>query len=288
MRPQIQGALLLAAAILSFSVMSALAKLGGAGIPATEVVFFRGLCGLPLLLLVAWREKADLRGVNRPLLALRAAVGTCAMVFLFYALARIPVGEAMLLNQCTPIFALPLAAVALRERITWKHAAFAAIALAGVALVIRPGLGFVNVPGLVALASAVFSAAAYVCVRRLTRTDATTTIVVWFAAISVVATAPFAFAAWVPPSPRQLAALAGVGICAAVGQLLLTMAYRRGEVGRLTVIGGLGAVFGAGFDLAFWGHVPEPLTALGGVVVIGACAAMQLMGGGAEGRVAGG
>ena len=75
-----------------------------------------------------------------------------------------------------------------------------------------------------------------------------------------------------------MAALAGTGVTAAIGQLLLTMAYRRGEVGRLTVIGGLGALFGAGFDLALWGHVPDGVTALGGLVVIAACAAMQLMG----------
>jgi drug/metabolite transporter (DMT)-like permease len=257
--------------------MSALVKVGGVGIPTAEIVLFRSLFGLPLLLLAARREGADLRGVNRKLLLLRAVTGTTAVVFLFYAVARIPVGEAMLLNQCTPIFALPLAALVLGERITWKHVALAAVALLGVVMVIRPGRGFVNVPGLVALASALFSAAAYVCVRRLTATDATTTIVVWFTAFSAVATAPFAIAVYVAPSPRQFAALVGMGLAAVIGQLLLTMAYRRGEVGRLTVIGGLGAVFGTGFDLALWGHVPDLVTALGGVVVIAACAAMQLM-----------
>jgi drug/metabolite transporter (DMT)-like permease len=287
MRPQVKGALLLTAAVVSFSLMSALVKLVGKEIPTVETVFFRAAFGLPLLLLAAWREGADLRGVNRKLLLLRAVIGTTAVMLLFYAVARIPVGEAMLLNQCTPIFALPLAAIVLGERITWRHAVLAAVALGGVALVIRPGFGFLNVPGLVALASALFSAGAYVCVRRLTATDATTTIVVWFTAFGAVATAPFAIAVWVAPTPRQLAALAGVGLAAALGQILLTMAYRRGEVGRLTVIGGLGAVFGAGFDLAFWGHAPDALTAVGGVVVIAACGAMQVIRSRPDDRVAG-
>ncbi|MCK9460832.1 MAG: DMT family transporter [Proteobacteria bacterium] len=284
--PQIRGALFLAAAVLSFSTMSALVKVGGAGIPTVEIVLFRGAFGLPLLLLAAWRQGVDLRGVNRRLLLLRGGTGTLAMVLLFFAVARIPVGEAMLLNQCTPIFALPLAAIVLGERITRRHAALAAVALLGVVIVIRPGVGFVNVPGLAALASALFSAASYVCVRRLTKTDATTTIVVWFTALSALSTAPFAVATWVTPSPRQLAALAGIGVTAAVGQLLLTMAYRRGEVGRLTVIGGLGAVFGTGFDLVLWGHSPDLVTALGGIVVIAACAAMQVMRARPDDRVA--
>ena len=113
--------------------------------------------------------------------------------------------------------------------------------------------------------------------RKLTATDATTTIGVWFTAIGVVATAPFAAAVFVVPSWVQLAALAGMSAAAAAGQLLLTMAYRRGEVGRLVVLGSLSAVFGTGFDLAIWGHVPDAVTALGGVIVIAACAAMQLM-----------
>jgi drug/metabolite transporter (DMT)-like permease len=286
-RPQIRGALLLAAAVLSFSTMSALVKIVGKEIPTAETVFFRASFGLPLLLVVALRERASLRGVNRKLLLLRALIGTFAMAGLFYAVARIPVGEAMLLNQCTPIFALPLAALALGERITWRHAALAAVALCGVVMVIRPGLGFINVPGLVALASALFSAAAYVCVRKLTATDATTTIVVWFTATSALLTAPFAAASFVAPTARQWIALAGVGTGAALGQLLLTMAYRRGEVGRLTVIGGLGAVFGAGFDLALWGHVPDLVTAAGGVVVIAACAGMQIVRARPDDRVAG-
>jgi drug/metabolite transporter (DMT)-like permease len=277
-RPGIKGALFLAAAMLSFSAMSTLLKIAGKGVPTVEAVFFRGLVGLPVLLLLARREGVSLLGVNRKLLVARAVIGTTAVVLLFYAAPRIPVGEAMLLNQSTPIFALPLAALFLRERITWKHAALVAIALVGVALVVRPGAGFLNVPGLAAFASAGFSAAAYVCVRRLTATDATTTIVVWFTAIGTIATAPFALAVFVVPSPAELAALAGMGAAAVLGQLLLTTAYRRGEVGRLVVLGSLAAVFGTGFDLAIWGHVPDAITAAGGVVVIAACAAMQLMG----------
>jgi drug/metabolite transporter (DMT)-like permease len=276
MRPQVKAALLLAAAVLSFSGMSALVRLIGEAIPTAEVMFIRAAVGLPLLLAVALRERAPLLGVNRRLLLLRGVVGTGAVAGLFYAVARIPVGEAMLLNQSTPIFALPLAAIFLGERITRRHGLLALAALAGVALVIRPGLGFLNVPGLVALASALLSAGAYVCVRKLTATDATPTIVLWFTATSALLTFPFAAAGFVAPTAPQWLALLGVGATAALGQLLLTMAYRRGEVGRLTVIGGLGAVFGAGFDLALFGHAPDALTAAGGIVVIAACAAMQV------------
>jgi drug/metabolite transporter (DMT)-like permease len=275
---RIRAALLLSTAMLSFSLMSALVKLVGSRIPTTEVVCFRSVVGLLVLVPLARRERVSLLGVNRKLLAARGLLGTTAVLLLFYAVPRIPVGEAMLLNQSTAIFALPLAALFLGERVSWRHIALVAVALFGVALIVRPGDALLNVPALAALASAAFAAEAYVCVRKLTATDSTTTIVVWFTGIGAIVTAPFAAFSFVVPTPAQLAALAGMSAAAVLGQLLLTMAYRRGEVGRLVVLGSLSAVFGTGFDLVLFGHVPDAITTAGGVIVITACAAMQLLG----------
>jgi drug/metabolite transporter (DMT)-like permease len=275
--PRVKAAVLLTAAMLSFSLMSALVKVVGSRIPAVEVVCFRSLMGFLVLLPLALRERASLLGTNRKLLAARGLFGTTAVLLLFYAVTRIPVGEAMLLNQSTSIFALPLAALFLGERITWKHIALVVVALVGVALIVRPGDELLNVPALAALASAAFAAEAYICVRKLTATDATTTIVIWFTGVGAIVTAPFAALVFVLPSPTELALLALMSAAAVVGQLLLTMAYRRGEVGRLVVLGSLSAVFGTGFDLVLFGHVPSSLTTAGGLIVIAACAAMQLM-----------
>ena len=50
-----------------------------------------------------------------------------------------------------------------------------------------------------------------------------------------------------------------------------------GEAGRLAVVGSLGAVMGAGWDLVIWGHTPDIWTAAGGIVIITACAAIQML-----------
>jgi drug/metabolite transporter (DMT)-like permease len=277
MRLQVRAALILALAVSCFSAMSALGKLAGQQVPSIEIVFFRSLVGTPIILVMALRRRASLLGRRKGLLLVRSVSGTLAMLGFFYALTQIPVADAVLLNQTAPVFVLPMAAFYLGERITWRHVVLALTALVGAALVIKPSFDVVNVPGLVALGSAFFVAIAYVSIRKLTATEHPLTIVLWFTALSTLATAPPAFADFVVPSPEAAAALVGVGVFGAVGQLLMTQAYAYGEAGRLAVIGSLGAVLGAGWDLVLWDHAPDLMTAAGGVLVIGASATLQVI-----------
>ena len=107
-------------------------------------------------------------------------------------------------------------------------------------------------------------AIAYVSIRKATATEHPLTIVLWFTVFSTLATAPPTLASFVVPSLETAIELIGVGVFGAVGQLLMTLAYAHGEAGRLAVIGSLGAVLGAGWDLVLWDHAPDLLTAAGG------------------------
>jgi drug/metabolite transporter (DMT)-like permease len=282
MRAHVKGASYLALAMLAFATMSALTKIASKEVPFMEAAFFRGVVGLPVIALLAWRFEVSLAGTRRGLLVLRGVAGTASILLLYYAVSHIPVADSMLLNQMAPIFVLPLAAVVLRERITALHALLVVLALAGAALVLRPRLDVVNVPGIAALVSALFAAVAYVTVRRLAG-ESSLTVVFWFTAISTLISLPLMIPFFVWPGPRSLAALLGMACMATAGQLLLTRAYRHGEAGRLAVIGSTSAIWGAVFDFAIWGHVPVRGTVIGGVMVIAACSAIQMMKGRAQG-----
>jgi len=277
MPAQIRAALILFLAVLCFSGMSALGKIASQQVPSIEVVFFRSLVGVPIILVLALVRGASLLGRRKGLLFVRSLSGTLAMMGFFYALSKIPVADAVLLNQTAPVFVLPMAAFYLRERVTWRHALLALVALCGAALVIKPSFDVVNVPGLVALGSAFFVAIAYVSIRKLTATEHPLTIVLWFTVLSVLITTPQTVATFVVPSFDTALALIGVGVTGALGQLLMTWAYTYGEAARLAVIGSLGAVLGAGWDLALWDHAPDLMTAAGGVLVIGASATLQVI-----------
>lgn len=275
MRDEHKAALFLTAAVFLFSAMGTLVKIAGSGIPATEAVFIRGLVGVVLLFAVSRHKGVPVTGTRRGLLVIRGLAGTAATILLYFAVARMPVADALLLNQATPIFVLPLAALFLRERITVPKVLFTAMALAGAALVLRPAGSLPALAGLAAILSALFAALAYILVRELTATEASLAIVFWFNAVATVCTAPAACILWVTPTLPQAAALAAGGLCASAGQILLTAAYRRGEVGRLAVIGSAGAVFGALFDWLLWRHAPDLTTVAGGALIIAACSFAQ-------------
>ena len=277
MNQQTKGALILVLAMLSFSAMGAMAKLAADSVSSFEVVFFRGLVGMAIIAAVAGRRGVSVLGKRKGLLLARGLTGSCAMLMFFYALSKIPVGNAILLNQMTPIFVLPLAALFLKERITWRHLVFVPLALVGAALVIKPSAAAINLPGFVALCSAGFAAGAYVLVRKLTATEATLTIVFWFTWVSTVFAVPFMWSSFVLPDLPTLGVLVGVGVFGTLGQLFLTKAYGLGEAGRLAVLGSLGAIFGAGWDLVLWQHVPDLLTGAGGALIIISCAMLQRM-----------
>lgn len=272
-----KGPLIMAAAMLCFSSMGAIVRLMASDIPAMESVFFRGVVGLPVLAFLAARQGVSLRGNRKGLLLARGVFGTIALMLLFFALTKIPVADAMLLNQATPIFVLPLAVIFLSEKVSAKHIALVLTAVCGAVLVIGPGMDVGNLAGAAALCSALFAAVAYVLVRGLTATEQTLTIVFWFTAVSTLGSAPLMASSFVTPSAIQLLGLFAMGGFATGGQLLLTSAYRHSEAGRIAVIGSMGAVFGAGWDYVLWDHIPDGITALGGVMVIASCAGIQVL-----------
>ena len=160
MNSQVKGALILGLAMLAFSASSALVKVACAHVPVMEVVFVRGISGAIILFAMARHKRVSLGGKRKGLLLARGACGTVAIMLYYNALMRIPVADTMLLNQSAPVFVLPLAAIFLKERITWRHGLFVLLALFGVTVVIRPSADMVNVPGMLALTSAFFAACA--------------------------------------------------------------------------------------------------------------------------------
>jgi drug/metabolite transporter (DMT)-like permease len=276
MNAALKGPLLLASAMLSFAVMSALVKISGEALPFTEIVFFRSVIGVLVILIWVRRKRLPLMGRRPGLLFLRGMAGTAALFLFFFAITRISVANAMVLNQTTPVFVLPLAALFLKEKITASHVVFVTTALVGVLLVVKPTLEMDRVPSLLALTSALFAAIAYILVRKLTQTEHSLVIVFWFNAVSAVVALPTALPVFTMPSLKMTLALLGMALAATSGQVLMTMAYRLAEAGRLAVIGSLGAVFGAGFDLVIWHHLPDMATAIGGGIIIISCSLLQV------------
>ena len=121
---------------------------------------------------------------------------------------------------------------------------------------------------LLPLATALFLALMVIQVRKLTRTDSNTTIVLYYTIISTLVTGAVVPFYWVTPGLIDFLLLATVGVLGGLGQLVLTAAYRRAEASILAPFDYTAMVWAVLFGLFVWGELPAPNIWLGVAIVI--------------------
>jgi drug/metabolite transporter (DMT)-like permease len=257
-----------------FSVMSLGVKLAGQRIPSQEIVLVRGLCNVVLTYAMLRRARMALLG-SRPLaLVLRGLLGYAALSCFYYALVRLPLADATVLQYTNPIWTALLAGWLLGERFRPREAALVIASLLGVVLIARPSIVFGGDERLdlvavgVALLGSIFSASAYVTVRKLARTEDPLTIVFYFALVTVPGAVPGVLANAVWPTPAEWVLLLGIGLSAQAGQVYLTRGLQLEPAGRATAVGYLQIVFAAAWGALAFGEIPDVWTFAGALVIL--------------------
>ncbi len=270
-----KGVLLMMAAALALTVMIGFVKVARAELTAMEVMFWRGLISVPLAFLVALRG-GGIGLNNRRVFAVRAALGTTAMFCFFSATKELPLADLSLLYKLQPILVALIAPLVLgdSERSGWRLWLVLTAGVTGCAILLAPQAAVDLTPGLWALGATVFSAGAHVCVRVLGKTDRPAVVVMWFQLVMTLCALGVTLISTggtLPRAPTHLwPVLLGCGVCATVGQLLMTTAYsieRAPTVAAAAYVGPLWALIG---DVVFFELVPGLNALAGGVIIVGA------------------
>lgn len=259
-----------------FSIMGLAVKLVGQRLPTQEVVFVRSLLNAGFTYAMLRHARVPIWG-NRPaVLALRGTFGFLALSCVFYAVVHLPLADATVLQYTNPVFTAIFAAWLLGERMERGEAGLILASLLGVVLIARPGFLFGGHAARldlfavgVALVGSMFSAAAYVTVRQLARTEDPLVIVFYFTLVSVLGSAPATLANPVMPQGAEWAFLLLVGVAAQAGQVCLTSGLALEPAGRATAIGYLQVVFAATWGGLFFGEIPDGWVVAGASVIIG-------------------
>lgn len=222
-----------------FTAMMVCVKATSTVAPLGQTVFFRSAFALlPIVVFLAWRREfpAGL-ATRRPAgHLLRSGLGAAAMFASFAAVALLPVAEATLLAQLTPVLMALGGVVLLGERFTAHRAGALLLALAGVAVLVLPGLGAgaAQVEGYaLGLLAALLSAGALLTVRRISRTETAGAIAFYFILVSALAglaTLPLGWAALTGPA---LGLLVLSGLFGGAAHICMTLALRYAEASRL-------------------------------------------------------
>ncbi|MGD9409718.1 MAG: DMT family transporter [Thiohalocapsa sp.] len=261
-QPLIRGAAFIVLGELCFASMGVGIRLVSDELDNTMIVFARNILGLVLLLpWLAHRGIGNLATTVPGLHLLRAGAGVAAMYCFFYAIAAMPLAEAMLLKLTAPIFMPIIAVLWLHERVTPALALALGIGFSGVAVILDPSFTEAGIRvspvALIGLLGGVLAALAKVTVRRLSASEPPTRIVFYFALIAAAISAVPLIWAWQTPSPAAGFGLLGIAIAATLGQLALTRGLSLAPASRMGVFGYSAVVFGAAYGWLIW---DEPLT----------------------------
>lgn len=267
----LRGALLIIAAELMFSSMGAVVRHLSLNLDNAQIVFFRNLFSLVMLLpLMLRRGMFGFKTALPHYHLLRGLAGVGAMYCFFYALSHMPLANAMLLKMTAPLFIPIVALLWLKESLTRLVVGAVVLGFGGVALILMPDFETLGAVGMVALFGGLLAAVAKSSVRMLSATEPTARTVFYFALTGTLISAlPLPFY-WQPiPSSAfiWLPLLAGFGL---VGQLLMTRGYAHGKAGRLGIFSYFSVVFAALFGWWFWQEILTWNTVVGSMIIAAA------------------
>lgn len=272
-----RGALMMMLSALAFSAMSALVKLAGQRLPSQEIVVARAIVSLVLSWSLLARAGVSPWGVNRRWLWIRGFLGFAGLSCVYGAVTHLPLAEATVLHHLHPPLAALFAGLFLGERIDGRIVAVTILSLAGVVLVARPAILFSDVAtpldpfwAAVAIGGAALSAAAYVVVRKLSRSgEAPLVIVFYFPLVTVPAALPTVWTDFVWPRGLEWVLLLAIGIATQIGQVSLTRGLALLPAAHGTALSYLQVVFAVAWGVLFFGERPDAWTLAGGSLVIG-------------------
>lgn len=259
-------------AALFFSLMTAFVRLSG-DLPTMQKTLFRNLVAAVAawLMLLSNRQKIEIKKEHMPDLLLRSCFGTAGMICNFYAIDRLNISDANMLNKLSPFFAILMSIFILKEKVSKKEWLVVAVAFIGALLVIKPGFSMEAIPAFIGALGGFGAGVAYTYVRKLGKSGVRgPVIVMFFSTFSTFVCLPFFVAGYQPMTLRQTLLLLGAGIAATGGQLSITAAYTCAPAKEISVYDYTQVIFAALWGFLFFGQIPDALSVAGYVIIVGA------------------
>lgn len=269
--PTATGIMLMLVAVFSFTILDAAAKSLVDRYHVAQVVWARiGLQFLFVLLILRGRTLAVARTKWPWLHVARAVTQLTALALFFAALQFIGLAEATALGDLGPVLITLGAAVFLGERLGPHRIAGVVVALIGALMIIRPGTEVFTLAALLPLCSAVAYAANVLLTRAVGAREDVWTAMIWTSAVGtalVSLTLPFV---WQPVAAGDLWLFLVAGVCGTFSQLCLIRAFSLAEASAIAPFSYAGILLATLWGVLFYAEIPDKMTLLGAVVIVGA------------------
>lgn len=266
-----KGIIFLIMSAFGFAMMSAFIKLSG-DLPSFQKTFFRNIVSVIIAFTLIIKHKGRFFGhkENQGRLILRSTFGTLGILLNYYAIDRLVLSDANMLNKLSPFFVIIFSALILNEKINAKQACAVAIAFIGALFIIKPSFSFEVIPAIAGVLGGVSAGAAYTCVRALSGREKTDTIVFYFSFFSSLVTLPLMLISYKSMNIIQLTFLILAGVFASLGQFGVTLAYKYAPGKEISIFDYTNIIFSAIISLVFFGVLPDYLSVIGYLIIFSA------------------
>ena len=257
-----------------FALMGLFVKLSG-DLPTIQKSFFRNAVAMIFAFVVITKNHSwELpKGKNISYLLIRAVAGTVGILCNFYAVSRINLADASMLNKLSPFFAVIFSIFILKEKANWKQFLAVTLAFIGALFVMKPTFSFEGMPAFLGFIGGLMAGLAYTYVRKLTQNGFKGPLIVfYFSMFSCVVTLPWLMFDFTPMSPSQWLYLILAGLSASGGQFFITAAYSKAPAKEISVYDYSQIIFTTLLSLIVFGDLPDTLSFIGYGIII--CAAV--------------
>ena len=243
----------------------------GTDLPAAQSAFIRFALGLVFLGPAIWSARATrFPPAVLKLFGWRGVLHVAAVIFWFYAMARVPVAEMAAIGFLNPVVVLVIAGLLLGEGLGRGRVISILVALVGALVVLRPGLREVSVAHLSQLAATLFFAVSYIFAKRLSGMAPASVVVAVLSVTVALGLLPCALWVWEPVRPDQWAWLAVVAGLATFGHYTMTRAFAAAPLAVTQPVTFLQIVWAAILGAVVFGEAVDAFVLLGGAMIVGA------------------
>ena len=257
-----------------FSLMTLCVKKIDNAVPIYELVFFRSLISLFITRSILNHKNINPWGNNKPLLILRGLLGTLALVCIFYAIRNLPLSISTVIQYTYPIFISIFAGMFINEKITRNIVIALIIGWTGILIVLNStqlsniNFEIENIWVFIAFLGSIFTALAYVTVKKLAFTEDVYVIIQYFPLVSLIILMPITFINWVTPNWNDLIWIIGIGLFTQLGQTFLTLGLKRLPASEASTINYLQVFFGSIWGIIFFNETININFLIGALLVL--------------------
>jgi len=262
---------LMLAGVLLFSINDAVGKWLLATYSVGQVLLLRSVATLLLLSPLIWRAgRVAFTSAPRPgLQLLRIVLSTLEVAMFFWAVAYMPLADAITFYLAGPIHVTAFSVLFLRERVGWRRWTAVLVGFAGVVIALRPSAATLTLPALIALGGSVFYALLMVITRMVKETDDIVLMSSQFLGTFIFG-AVAAPLSWVTPTAYDMIFLSGFGAISIAALFCINRSLKLAPASVVVPYQYTLILWGVLFGWRFFGEAPDVFTLAGAAIIVAA------------------